>query len=167
MAESPSESSGADSQQSAAAEEEASDDTQKVSRTKKRICRDRKADKAVVKRQKALVAQDDSNDSMAEAENDFALVISDSEARADDESDKENQLTKQTRCRSTMWTTGAYHAGKRMMCLAMHPLCKAWHVVSCTKHLTMSETYQQMIPLVLSHSSTSTKAKAGIVYHLC
>ena len=97
LAESVSESSGTDSQQSAAEEKEASDDNQEDSRNKKRIGQDCKADKAGVKRQKALVADDDSDDSMAEAENDVAVVISDSEAQADKESDKENQPTTQTR----------------------------------------------------------------------
>ena len=118
LAESPSESSGTDSQQSAAEEGESSDDNQKDSRNKKRIGRDHTPDKAGVKRQKALVAEDDSDDSMAEAENDVAVVISDSEAQADEESDKENQPTKLTRlfpnpCHKTK---SAHHAEKLMMC---------------------------------------------------
>ena len=93
-----SDSSEADSQQSAEEEEEeASDDNQEASRSKKRTGRKRQADKAGVKRQKALISEDGSDDSMAEAEHGAALIISDSEAQADEESDKENQPTKQTR----------------------------------------------------------------------
>lgn len=95
LAESPSESSEADSQQSAEEEEqEASDGNQEGSRSKKRIGRDHKVGKAGAKRQKALVAEDDSDDSMAEAKGVVAVVISDSEAQADEESDKENQPTR-------------------------------------------------------------------------
>ena len=102
LAESANESSEADSQQSSEEEEEeeakdASGDNQEDSRSKKRIGRDCKADKTGIKRQKALVAEEDSDVSMAEADNEDALVISDSEAQADEESDKENHPTKQTR----------------------------------------------------------------------
>ena len=129
LAESLSESSEADSQQSAAAEEEASDDNQEDSRNKKRIGQDCKADKAGVKRQKALAAEDDSDDSMAEPH--AAVVISDSEAQADEESDKENQPTKQTRlrlnpCKFDEWCTPC------KMYLAIDTHCKACLVVLCT-----------------------------------
>ena len=93
-----SDSSEADSQQSEEEEEEeAFHDNQEASKSKKRTGRQRMADKAGVKRQKALMADDGSDDSMAEAEHDTALIISDSEAQANEESDKENQPTKQTR----------------------------------------------------------------------
>lgn len=94
-----SDSSQADSQQSAEEEEEeASDNNQEASRSKKRTGRERQADKAGAKRQKALISEDGSDDSMAEAEHSTALIISDSEAQADEESDKENLPKKQTRC---------------------------------------------------------------------
>ena len=102
LAESPSNSSDIDSEQSVD-EEFASDDNgeqQGNSRSKRRIRQDCKGDKADVKRQKALVTEDDSNDSMAEAggSKQDAQVISDSEDQSDEESDKENQPSRrQTR----------------------------------------------------------------------
>lgn len=95
LAELPSDSSEADSEQSA--EEAASDGNQEESGSKKRIGQDGKADRAGTKRQKALVAEDDSDDSMAEADTEDVQVISDSEAQANEESDKENQPTKRIR----------------------------------------------------------------------
>lgn len=95
LAESPSDSSESSSEQSA--EEAASDDDQEDSGSKKRIGRDRKADKPGAKRQKALITEDDSDASMAEAGEEDVQVISDSEAQPDEESDKENQPAKRTR----------------------------------------------------------------------
>ena len=130
LAESASESSEADSQQSVEAEEEeeASDDNQEDSRSKKRIGREHKADKAGVKRQKALVAEDDSDDSMAAAEGDVPVVISDSEAEADEECDKENQPTKQTRllldpCNADKGCTPCRKPHDVLSCMCCH--CKA------------------------------------------
>lgn len=103
LAESPSNSSGINSEQSEG-EESASDDDddaqQENCRSKRRIGQDAKADKAGVKRQKALVTEDDSDDSMLEAggSKEDVQVISDSEDQSDEESDKENQPSRrQTR----------------------------------------------------------------------
>lgn len=134
-AESPSsDSSEADSQQSAEEEdeEEASDDNQEASRSKKRTGRQRRADKAGAKRQRALMAEDGSDDSMAEAEHDTALIISDSEAQADEESDKENQPTKQTRfCIALVTASCKVSRTMHQVCHvlnSLHPLHVCVHV---------------------------------------
>lgn len=126
-----SDSSEADSQQSAEGEEEvASDDNQEASRSKKRTGRQRMVDKAGVKRQKALMADDGSDDSMAEAEHDTALIISDSEAHADKESDKENQPTKQTRCCFAL-LIACGKGGIPCINFTLPVECHSWHSTSC------------------------------------